>query len=351
LKFATQAKRNRLAALLRRYRAAVRFFIAKLWQGGDPTYHELAHSLLSARFRSAALRQAQNIVHATRKTAEATGQAASRPDFHGAAILDAKFATLEEGRSRFDLAIRLSGLVSGERLTILTKATCVLRKWLAVPGARLVQGCGLSDDGLILWVELPELPPREEGDILAVDIGVHKLLSDSEGNHYGTDFKALRDKIRRKKPGSAARRRAYRERTNFINRVVNQLPWGRLRVLGHERLTNLKRGKHKDRSKQFRKAIAPWLYRQVIAKIDRKAEENRVRPLEYDPRDTSRRCPECGTVRKDNRRGELFRCQSCDHAEDADTVGARNGLVKTRDTLASLESARRKKSMTETTIH
>ena len=219
----------------------------------------------------------------------------------------------------------------------------MLRKWLAVPLATLVQGCSTTETGIVLWVELPELPPKEEGDVLAVDIGVNKLVSDSDGNHYGTDFKVVRDKVRRRQPGSKGQGRAQKERTNFINRVLNQLPWGRIRVIGHEALHDMKRGKRKGRSKAFRKAISPWTYRLVLTRIDHKAEENRVRPLSYDPRNTSRECPHCGAVSKDNRKGECFSCQSCGHADDADTVGARNGLARTLAILGSEESSRLKK--------
>ena len=345
LKFTTTAKRNRLEAVLRRYRGAVNFFIARLWQDLPTTYHDLTDSLLSARYRSAALRQAEGVVSSTRKAAAATGAIPTLPCFHGSATLDTKFVTIEEGRGAFDLVVRISSLVAGERITIMTKATKVLRKCLAVPGPRLIHGCGLGDDYLTLWVELPNLPPKEEGDVLAVDIGVNKLLSDSDGNHYGTDFKAIRDKIRRRQPGSNGRQRAHRERDNFINRIVNQLPWHRLKAIGHERLVGLKRGKKPNRSKAFRKALSPWTYRYVIAKIGRKAQESRARPVENDPRNSSRQCPVCGMVSGLNRRGEKFRCVRCGHTADADTNGATNLLARTRTILRSVESPRLKKSM------
>ena len=135
LKFLTKAKRDRLTALLRRYRSAVNFFIDLLWRGEEPTYHALAGSLLSARFRSAALRQADGIVTAARNAPVAMGSVPGKPYFRGAAILDAKFVTIQEGNGHFDLAVKISGLVAHERITVLTKATTVLRRWLAVRGS------------------------------------------------------------------------------------------------------------------------------------------------------------------------------------------------------------------------
>ncbi|MGW4390892.1 zinc ribbon domain-containing protein [Streptomyces sp. NPDC004685] len=46
-----------------------------------------------------------------------------------------------------------------------------------------------------------------------------------------------------------------------------------------------------------------------------------------DPRNTSRRCPACGHIAKENRpTQEQFHCISCGHQEHADTVGALNVL-------------------------
>lgn len=333
LKFVTESKRLRITALLRRYRAAVNFFIDFLWQGLPIKYQDLFDSPLSAPFRQAAYHQAQDIIKALKATPSKTQ---SKPVFNGTAILDRRHVRIEEGKNHFDLALRFSSLVKRDRITILTKKTEVLNKWLAVPGATLAKGCGLSDDEIILWIKLPDFPAKEEGKVIAIDVGINKLISDSDGNHYGTNWKELSNKIRRKKPGSNARKRSYEERNRFINQTVNQLPWAQLKAIGHERLVGLKTGKQKGRGRTFRKAIAPWTYRQLLAKIDRKALENRVRPVEYDPRDTSRTCPECRTVRKDNRKGERFSCRNCGYAEDADTVGARNGLVKTLATLGSV---------------
>lgn len=154
---------------------------------------------------------------------------------------------------------------------------------------------------------------------MGIDIGVHKLISDSNGDHYGKEFKKVRDKIRRRKPGSESRARAFRERENLINRAINQLPLAGVKVIGVEALHDMKRGKQEKRGKSFRKAMAPWTYRRVLTRIENKAQENRVLLVKLDPANTSRTCPACGAVHKDNRRGEKFLCLTCDHAGDADT--------------------------------
>ncbi|MCI0388475.1 MAG: transposase [Acidobacteria bacterium] len=349
LQFVTSSKRQKIAALLEAYRAAVNFYIRSLWENpgklDKATLARLKQTRLSERYKSQALKQAIEIVIATKKSAKELDIPATCPIFKGAAVLDAKFVTIEEGQGSFDLAIKLSVLRKGERLTIPTKRTAVLNKWLDEPSAQLIEGCALSENSLILWVEFPEAEVKLEGEVLAVDLGVNKLLSDSKGNHYGKEFKKVRDKIKRRKPGSKGRARAFRERENLINRTINQLPWGAIKTIGVEALHDMKRGKKKGRGKTFRKAMAPWTYRRVLNRIGEKAQENRVRLVRVDPANTSRTCPECGAAHKENRNGEKFLCIICGRAGDADTVGAQIILARTLATLGSVESPRLNKAM------
>ena len=170
--------RRRVAALLQAYRAAVNFFVRLLWR--EPrlgfttqTSKRLARTRLSARYRDQALKQAWELVSATRKSAAALGVVPGRPFFRGMAILDAKFVSVEAGDDEHDLVVRLSSLKKGTRLTLPTKRTRVLKQWLAEPGARLVQGAGLGDGELLtLWIELPKPPLRLDGPVLGVDVGV-----------------------------------------------------------------------------------------------------------------------------------------------------------------------------------
>lgn len=251
----TERKRRQLAALLQAYRGAINFYIRSLWvtpgKLDRDTLARLRFTRLSERYKSQALKQALEIVIATKRSAKALDVCATCPRFRGAATLDAKFVAVEEGRGSFDLVVRLSTLNKGRRITLPTRRTAVLNKWLNQPGAQVIQGGSLSEHNLTLWVEVPEREPKREGRVLALDCGVNKLLSDSDGHHYGTAFKAIRDKIRRRKPGSQGRRRAYRERDNFIGRVVNQLKLDDVAVLGVEALHDLKRGKKRAAVKRF----------------------------------------------------------------------------------------------------
>jgi IS605 OrfB family transposase len=332
LQYSTQKKHRAIQALLEAYRGAVNFFIRSLWQTPGSldkiTLARLpdANTRLSNRYKAQALRQALGIVIATKKSARELGVPAGCPVFRGSAILDAKFIDIEIGKKSFDLVIRLSTLKRGKRITLPTRRTAMLNKWLNKPGSKLIQGGALSDNQIILWIEAPDEPPKTEGVALGVDVGMCKLLATSNGEFYGTEFRAMRDKVKRCRSGSNGKRRARIERDQYINRVVKQLPWSQINVIAYEDLTDMKRGKG-TRSKNFRKAAAPWSYRQVRQRIESLAQENRVLPVAVDPRGTSRTCPICNTADRRNRKGENFRCISCDYSADADYVGSLNILT------------------------
>ncbi|MFC3997476.1 RNA-guided endonuclease InsQ/TnpB family protein [Nocardiopsis sediminis] len=64
-----------------------------------------------------------------------------------------------------------------------------------------------------------------------------------------------------------------------------------------------------------------------LAILNAKAESAGREVMAVDPRNTSRRCPECGHTAQQNRpTQEKFHCQSCGHSAHADTVAATNVL-------------------------
>ena len=115
-----------------------------------------------------------------------------------------------------------------------------------------------------------------------------------------------------------------------------------MKAIGVEDLTGIKTGKKKGRGKKFRKAMAPWTVRRALSRIENKASENRVHLIKVNPANTSRTCPNCGKVSKENRKGEKFDCIGCHYKGDSDVVGAKNILGRTLKTLGSLQSPRLK---------
>lgn len=346
LKFITKRKRSAIMALLQGYRSAVNFYIRSLWSSPGKLDADTLSRLpagrtrLSARYKSQALKQAIETVVGTQKAARVTNIPGSAPRFNGAMTLDAKFVTIEQGRGSFDTVIRLSCLAAGKRLALPTKATAMLRKWLAEPDAKLIQGCSLSAKALVVWVEIPDQPLKTVGDVLGIDIGMVKLIATSAGQQLGTAFKDIRDRVVKHAAGSIAKRSAIRARDQYVRETVNQLPWATLRTIAIEDLKNLKKGKSTRRGKAFRRAAAPWVYRQVIEVIQQKAQQYRVRVVAVSPAYTSQTCPPCGHVSRDNRKAENFECVNCGYRNDADTVGAINVLNKALLLLGSVESPR-----------
>lgn len=321
--------RRRLAALLQAFRAAVNFFIRLLWR--EPglefctkTSELLVHTRLSTRYRDQALKQAFEVVSGTRKAAAATGVVPGRPFFRGAATLDAKFVdVIQRDDGEHDLVVRLSSLKKGERLTLRTKRTAMLKKWLSRPGARLVQGAGLGGgDRLTLWVELPKPELHLTGPVLGVDVGARQLLATSDGMFLGSDFRDVRDKVKRRKPGSKGRRRARRERDDLICAAVKRLPWAEISAVALEDLTGIKRGKKPGQGKALRRALAPWRAPLVHQRAVALAAEQGVLAVSVPSFWNSTTCLMCRHRSRANRRGNVFRCQACGHVDDADHVGA-----------------------------
>lgn len=61
---------------------------------------------------------------------------------------------------------------------------------------------------------------------------------------------------------------------------------------------------------------------------------HRVQVIEVDPRNTSRKCYECGYTSKENRKSQaVFHCTKCDHTAHADTNASRNILARALETL------------------
>ena len=333
LKSATATKLRRLSHVVRKYRKLTNRYIKFIWEGDGKlnaaTLNAVPCPTLGYRQRSDCLKYALEIVAATKASAKSLGITPQRPALKRSIKFSSLTATVEKGKGSFDYVLKVSGVVAGQRIVLPFKSHKRLNHWLAKPLAKILNGCVTDGKTAVLWIDLPDVAKKEEGDSLGIDIGYNKLLADSDGEQYGERIRELCQKVRSKEPGSLGKRRARRERDDYIHWAVKQLPWGRIKVIAVEDLKNLKKGKSKNRSKNFRKTIAPWTYRQVIERVEQLAEENRVDLRFVNPRNTSRECPSCGKVAKENRVGETFRCIVCGYSADADFVGAVNVLART----------------------
>lgn len=200
LKFLTKGKQKQINNLIKEYRRVVNLYIKSLWETrgslNKATLDRVQNTTLSQRYKSQALRQALQVVVLTRKSLKSNKKFGSCPHFSGNPKLDAKFITIEDGEKSFDLAIKLSTLTKGKRITLLTKKTKPLNKWLSFPSSKLIQGCELTKDKIILFVELEA--QEKQGKSLGVDLGINKLLTTSDKQFLGTRFKDIRDKLLKK---------------------------------------------------------------------------------------------------------------------------------------------------------
>lgn len=332
LKFVTAKKLRQLNHVLHKYRKLTNQYIELIWTiGGNldkATINAVPCPTLSYRQRCDCLQQALGIVAATKASARSLNKPPDKPVLIRSVKFSSGAADVQAGKGSFDFVLRIASLIPRKRLILPFKSHARLNHWLA-KGAKILDGCSTDGKTAVLWLDIPDEPEKEDGIDLGLDIGRNKLVVDSNGNQFGKRIKEICEKIRRKKPCSEAKYRACRERDDYIRYTVKRLPWSQIKMVAVEDLTGLKTGKKKNRGKAFRKMLASWTYRQVLTRIEQLAQENRVRLVIVDPRNTSRECPACGTVAKENRAGEKFNCVGCGYNADADHVGAINILART----------------------
>ena len=84
------------------------------------------------------------------------------------------------------------------------------------------------------------------------------------------------------------------------------------------------RSRARFRKKQ-RGRMSKWAFAELRGHIEYKAALAGVKVQPVDPRDTSKRCPECNHVSRKNRiRRDVFLCDECGYFDHADIVGAKN---------------------------
>ncbi|WP_371493488.1 transposase [Kitasatospora sp. NBC_00374] len=214
----------------------------------------------------------------------------------------------------------------------------------------------------------PEQLPAT-GSVVGIDLGIANFLADSNGEfvpnprHARTvaaKIEAAQRALARCKRRSNRRRKAVAKVADLHRKVRRQrLDHAHKTALGlvrahdfiaHEdlKIRNMSKApKPKPDPDQpgvflpngsaskagLNRSIADAGWGVFLAVLHAKAESAGRELIAVDPRNTSRTCPECGHVAKENRPAqEKFHCQRCGHHAHADTVGALNvlraGLVR-----------------------
>ncbi|MCI0439829.1 MAG: transposase, partial [Chloroflexi bacterium] len=184
--------------------------------------------------------------------------------------------------------------------------------------------------------------PTEE--FLGCDLGIVNILTDSDGVAYsGAKINGLRKrhlKLRQRlqKKGTRSCKRLLKKRSRKERRFARHVN----HVISRKVVANAKdtrRGIALEDLKGIRQRITigrpqrrshhSWGFGQLRAFIEYKAALAGVKVVCVDPRNTSRTCPECGLIDKQNRPTQaVFRCVGCGFSGLADAIAA--GIIASR---------------------
>jgi IS605 OrfB family transposase len=187
-------------------------------------------------------------------------------------------------------------------------------------------------------VETPK--PIDVEGFLGVDLGVKNMATDSDGNNYsGGQVNGLRHrhfKIRQRLQGKGTKsaKRRLKQRNKKEQRFAKQENHRISKELV-ERAKDTGRGIALEDLQGIRERVTvrksqrrthnSWSFFDLRNKIAYKAEQAGIPLVLVDPRNTSRTCPKCGSVDKNNRKSQsLFACIRCGFSGFADAIAAEN---------------------------
>jgi IS605 OrfB family transposase len=240
--------------------------------------------------------------------------------------LSSQVVRIEKGRNSFDLWLVLSSVGKEMKLYIPLKKHRQFLRWENI--GKTASSVVIHRAYVQISFEIGTGGKKEEGKTVGIDAGINHLMTTSEREFLGNDIKRLISKIKRKRQGSGAYKRAKKELSYYIHKTVKDyIAEKDLRLIVTEKLKDLKLNtKEKDVTKEFRKTLGNWNYRELLRIIQMRYEENRVFFRSVSPYKTSQRCPRCTHTQRENRKGEEFECLKCGYSEQADYVGSLNIL-------------------------
>lgn len=193
---------------------------------------------------------------------------------------------------------------------------------------------------LLLVVEFPEPEPISPSDIIGVDLGIKNIAVDSNGETFSGNkvnsirnrYAKLRSKLQKKGTKSAKRllkKRSRKERrfATDVNHCISKKIVAKAKAQNScIALEDLKGIRERTTvRKSQRRQHHSWSFYQLRQFIEYKATLAGVPVILVDPRNTSRTCPICGYISKNNRpTRDLFRCQKCNFSGPADSIAAEN---------------------------
>jgi len=196
------------------------------------------------------------------------------------------------------------------------------------------------------------------GDPCALDAGVSEVFTDECGHRYGAKFGSVltrvsedlcdtgrkrsrlhqiakqarargeRGKTRRLRRYNLGHKKQQRQRCGCRTEMARQINTGVNAVLRQRKpaviITERLDLRGKTKSKRLARQVSLWARKTLKERVEFKASAGGSRREQVNPAYSSQTCPTCGFVHRDNRRGDVFQCRYCGHADDADRVAAYN---------------------------
>jgi len=261
------------------------------------------------------------------------------PVFNGNTIdLNSDLVHIQDANksSEFDLWIRLGSIFGNRESLILPTKHHKRSRHFEQTGWTQRKSITLRRDVLgrycvDLYWEKEAFCTSSHGKFVGVDIGIQKLMTCSNGDELGTELRTKLDKLNRRKQNSHNWRQTCTEIKDYIGYVTNQFPWSQFDVVVMENILNITKSTKGRVNKTVRKLLGHWNIGLLYRRMQDKAEINRVYLTFVDPAYTSQTCNSCGAIDKKSRNGEVFKCTSCRHADDADRNASLNILQRFLD--------------------
>lgn len=344
-KWLTKNKQDKINLFINEYSKIINYFISKYEnQISEKKKYDFLNKLnvsicqeevktwLSYRAITEAFAEGYGMIIGAKELAKNTGKQYVSPRSFGKKICISQrinIQTENKNTKTFDFNVSLGSIGNKIKISIPLKKHKQFNKWDEIGNrSRTIT---LTKNYIQFSFEIETGEKKKQGKEIGIDIGMNKLVATSDNKFYGEEISELLKELSLKKQGSKAYYRKKEEIKETINYYLKQIPYNDLSLVVVERLKNVKhKMKLKRRlSKNIRRVVSNWSYRQVLGRIQALCEENRVSFRSVLPFYTSQECSVCGHRDKRNRLSqEEFVCQKCGHSDNADTNASQTILKR-----------------------
>lgn len=330
----TGSKKKRLGDIQKEYTLVTNLFISLIedqlesktkFDLGKKEFLNQVDSWFSARMKQVAFQEAYGMVKGARELAKTRKDLKYYPPLHkgNKMMLSANIISVSDSKKmrEFDMVVSLTSIGNKEKITIPLKKHRQFNKWDSLGKRASTVVIGKDYIQFSFEIETGSKKKLSDGDLIGIDSGVASLMTLSSGEFIGDKTRHLIDKLHRKKRNSKSYKKAKKEIKYYINKEVKQLPFESTSLFVVENLKNMKQKMKVKRrlTKNIRRVIHDWSYRQLLNRIQMSCEENRVSFRSVSPFRTSITCNQCNHADKTNRLSQdLFICQECGYTDNAD---------------------------------